>query len=391
MSGAVLGQLTLGYQLVWNRSREPAAVLLFIDRPIPVAVEAPQLLVALARDWSAQSPKMILCVQPLALLLGLLQNATPNGPWIAVQDAQLDEPTLAEGVRDAHARGLTLVWRGAAPRAPAEFSAMFALAVVAHGPSMHASADQIVEAVPTLSMAQHYLDQQGVLGVAGWPLQDQLQERGRRKIEPGKRGIDKLIEETDADAPLDVIEQTLAEEPMLCFRFLVHMNSAARGLRGEVESLRHGLMLLGLSNFKRWLLEQLPMASSEPDLQPVKAAVVVRARLTAQLLDTGEDDALRSELYLCGLLSQIDLLMGEPLDELLQRIPLSARVTAAIRSKSGPYSPYLELAAALEYPHMRSAAALCAAHEIDTDEVNRALLRVLAYPQYQPPQSRFQR
>lgn len=390
MSGTVLGQLTLGYQLVWNRLREPAAVLLFIERQ-GSAIEAPQLLAALARDWSTQSPKMILCVQPEALLLGLLAHTTPSGPWIAVQDAQLHDAAVAQGVRDAHARGLTLVWRGAAASAPGDFAALFALAVVAHEPGVAADGDRIVESVPTLALARQLLDRQSVLGVAGWPVADLLHQQASGLREPARRGIDKLVEETDADAPLEVIEQTLAEEPLLCLRFLVYMNSAARGLRGEVLALRHGLMLLGLSNFKRWLLEQLPQASSDPDLQPVKSAIVVRARLVSQLLDTGEDDELRAELYLCGLLSQIDLLTREPLAEVLKRIPLSPRVMAAILGKSGPYAPYLELAAALEYPHMRSAAALCAAHEIDAAEVNRALLRVLAYPQYQPPQSRFQR
>ncbi|MBC7704204.1 MAG: HDOD domain-containing protein, partial [Rhodoferax sp.] len=200
-------------------------------------------------------------------------------------------------------------------------------------------------------------------------------------IRPDRQTITRLVGLTDADAPLDLIEHTLAEEPVLAYRFLLYANSAALGLRSDVESLRHGLMLLGLSNFRNWLLAQLSHAANDINLHPVRGAMVLRARLTEQLLDAGEEHKLRSEVYLCGLLSQIDLVLGEPLTTALQRLPVSDRITAAIHGNSGPYAPYLEVATALEYPHMHTVPALCEEHGIDLAEVNRVLLRVLAAAQ----------
>jgi len=72
-----------------------------------------------------------------------------------------------------------------------------------------------------------------------------------------------------------------------------------------------------------------------------------------------------------------DGLLGEPLRDALTRLPLSDRVTGAILGNSGPYAPFLELATALEYPLMTGVPALCEAHELHLDDVNRTMLRVL--------------
>ena len=405
MSPPVLGHLTLGYQLVWNRLRQPVAVMLFVDAPDPAAVDAAHLLATLDHAWSEQSPTLILCVQPRGLLLDLLEHAAPQGPWIAVQEAHLADPAVAAQLHAAHRRGLQLLWRGEpGHRASAGTAACFAHSVItlnageallglraalsnSNGGSSApvdpikspVLADQIFEAVPSRILVEHCLDQQAAWGVAGWPVDDVLFSYQHQPIQPDRQTITRLVELTDADAPLDLIEHNLTEEPVLVYRFLLHANSAALGLRSDVESLRHGLMLLGLSNFRNWLLGQLPNTASDPNLQPVRRAMVLRARLMEQLLDAGEEDKLRSEVYLCGLLSQIDLVLGEPLATALQRIPVSDRITAAIHGKAGPYAPYLELSSALEYPRMDSVPGLCETHEIDIGQVNRELLRVLAH------------
>ena len=105
---------------------------------------------------------------------------------------------------------------------------------------------------------------------------------------------------------------------------------------------------------------------------------LMRARMMEHLLDAGDEDTLRREVFLTGMLSQIDGLLGESLKDALQRLPLSERVNGAILGNNGPYAPFLELATALEYPRMDAVPGLCQTHELDLGEVNRTLLRVLA-------------
>ncbi len=416
MLPSVLGDLTLGYQLVWNRLRRPAAVQLFLDLRPHASVDAAHLLAALARAWSEQSPVLLLCVQDTGLLLDLLRHAPPDGPWIVVQEQHLADPLVCEPVRQARLRGVPVLLRntpgqgagaGAADGAGVKRSitsltaaqALSALRAALQQIRAGAGAptgalqspvatDQIYESVASRMLAEHCLDQQGAWGVAGWPMEDVLHGYRQQQIQPGERAIVKLVEATDADAAMEIIEHALAEEPVLAYRFLRFVNSAAFGHRTGIDSLRHGLMVLGLSTFRNWLLEQLPHASSDLNLQPVRTAMVVRARLMEQLLDAGDEDQLRREVFLCGLLSQIDLVLGEPMAAALQKIPVSDRTTEAILRDAGPYAPFLAIATALEYPNTDTLPGLCDRHAIEPADVNRALLRVLAHAHTRPAKGR---
>jgi c-di-GMP-related signal transduction protein len=219
--------------------------------------------------------------------------------------------------------------------------------------------------------------------VAGWPVEDVLQAHQNR-VPPDLRTVVRLQAAAEADASLEVIEGLLGDDPVLAYRFLRYANSAVFNLRDGVEALRQGIMVLGMSRFRQWLGEQLAGATEDPQLLPVRRAMVVRARLVEHLLDAGDEVRLRHEVSLCARLAQIDLLVGEPLLQAVQHIPLSERVLEGIISHRGPYAPYLELAAALEYPQMPTVPGLCDTHGVDIADVNRELLRVLSQSHLDP-------
>ena len=410
MAHTILGNVSLGYQLLWNQLRQLSGVHLFIGTDDTAPVDAPHLLGALEEAWSEQAPVLLLSVQSPRLLGDLLEHAPRSSPWIEVHESQLRDPAMSQRVHQAHQRGLKLVWRGepgarpSAALAPTFLRTMVSLSPEEALTGLRVSlrkhngtkappasqlkspveAGQIYEAVASRVLTEHCLDEQGAWGVAGWPMEDVLHGYRHQRIQPDHRAIVGLVEAIDADDSAERIEQTLNEEPILAYRFLRYANSAGLGLRTEIDSVRHGLMVLGLSRLRSWLLEQLPHATSDLNLQPVRTALVVRARLMEHLLDAGDSDDLRREVYLCGLLSQMDLMLGEPLDAVLARIPVSERITSAILSNSGPYLPYLEVATALESSNTAATGALCNSLQMDREEVNHALLSTLSHARLRP-------
>jgi len=134
---------------------------------------------------------------------------------------------------------------------------------------------------------------------------------------------------------------------------------------------------LGYSRLRAWLMEQLPHASADTNLDPIRHTMVLRARIMERLADAGVEDDLRREVFLCGVFSQVDLLLGENLGAALHRLPLPGRVASAVVGRTGPYAPWLEVAAALEGRNTKVIREVCKAHQIPADEVNRALLRSL--------------
>lgn len=410
MAHTVLDDVSLGYQLLWNALRQVGGVQLFIGTQDATAVDAPHLLSALDEAWSAQAPQLVLSVTAPRLLGDMLAHASADGPWVEVHDSFLREPTMAQRVHQAHQRGVKLIWRGepgARPNAalapcfgrnmvtltPQEALAGLRVSLRKHNGADAALASRvkspvvaghIYESVASRVLAEHCLDEQAAWGVGGWPVEDVLHGYRQQRIQPGHRAIVGLIEAIDADDSSERVEQILSEEPILAYRFLRYANSAGLGLRTEIESLRHGLMVLGLSKFRAWALEQLPHATSDLNLQPVRTSMVLRARLMEHLLDAGDSDDLRREVYLCGVLSQMDLMLGEPLTAALTRIPLPERVTSAILGQSGPYKPYLDVAMALESPDTQATHALCDLHQLNREAVNRALLSTLSHARLRP-------
>ena len=392
MVQSVLGSLTLGYRALWGRSRALAGVQLYVAQAdASAAVDTPHLLRTLREMWAEHSPPLLLSPQSRQLLLDLLQYAQPGGPDIEVRGQWLAGSEIFSMVRAAHARGLRLVWRGDLSDLPEQDVARcFNHSLLSLQPEVALAAlragaqrspvlpGQMYEGIASRTVMAHCLDQRNALSLAGWPTEDVLYSLRHETPQPGHATIYKLMKAIDAEQSLEIFEDILAEDPLLAYRFMTYTNSAALGLRTGIDSLRRGLVMMGYGSIQRWLGDQLPHASTEPDLQPVYQSMVLRARVTERLLDAGVENELRREIYLCGLFSQLDLLLREPLSNILLRLPLSERIHDAAVLHTGPYAPSLQLACALESDDASAVRQLCEEHELRAEDVNRALLRALA-------------
>jgi c-di-GMP phosphodiesterase len=403
MAAGVLHDVVLGYQLLWNAQRQVAGVALTLDAQ-PGAFDVGHLLELLDSFWRPNAPNLLLRTPSPTLLTALLSLTPPALAQVEVQSGLLGDAAMGLQVRHAQQRGLQLVWHGEPGQhlmpafAPcfvqsilnlSTDEALLALRVSLR--SRHGServsnlrgissvrANQVYDGIASRALVEHCLDEQGAAALLGWPMEDVLYSYRQTRIQPCQQTLQHLINAIDADASMDKIEHWLGEDPVLVYRFLRYTNSAGLGLNREIDSLRQGLLVLGLARTKSWLQELLPNATHDLNLQPVRQAMVLRARFMAELLEAGESTALRRELYLCGLFSQIDLLLGEPMPGALRALPLPSRVKDALLAQEGPYWPYLDIAVALETPHTAATRAICETHGFDTEDVNLALLRTLA-------------
>lgn len=404
MTDSVLGSVTMGYQPLWNQWRQRCGVRLWVDPVNGQAVDAQHLLAAVQELWPASSETQLLSVRSPALLGDLLEHTPPGGMWLEVPDAWLGDSGLVARVRQAHGRSKRLVWSGEHPQASrAEVQGCFhktlrslspeealralraALRRTQDGGSGVAGVvpspivpDTIYEGLASQALVEHALDHQAVWGVAGWPMEEMLYGYRYRQIQPARQLLRELVQAIDADESVEALERRMGEEPLLMYRFLRYANSAALALRNEIGSVRQGLMNLGYSRLRAWLMEQMPHASGDANLQPIRAAMVLRARIMERLSDAGAEEDLRREVFLCGIFSQVDLLLGDNLGSALHRLPLPGRVASAVLGNTGPYAPWLEVARALESGSTKMIRDVCKAHDLQTDHVNRALLRSLA-------------
>jgi hypothetical protein len=429
MTATVLDRITLGYRLLWNRHRGLEGIALFLredpgSTPDSPPVDAAHLVDSLRELWSSDAAPLYLVPQTPQLLFGLLaqvsgtpgpasgeadgprfQSGPPLRPTLVAPEAFLSGADMRLAVRQAHARGVPLVLLQGDAEAPldAEIARCFrrrwlslppvrAAEALQAGLRMQAagipagadptpgplSSDQIYDGIAGRALMEYCLDRRHAFALAGWPSEDVLHSLRHMPMQPEYAVVRATLRALEADRAAEVVERTLMQDAVLTYRFLTYIHSPGLGLRGSVESVYHGLMMLGTNTLTRWLAQQLPRAEEDANLRPIKAQLALRARLMDRLLDAGVEEALRREVLLCGLFSGLGDLLGEPLGDLLHRLPLSSRIHEATVLRTGPYAGTLAMTLALESADTDAIRRLRQEQEMETGEVNRALMRALA-------------
>jgi EAL and modified HD-GYP domain-containing signal transduction protein len=409
MSDTILDSVALAYQPVWDHDRRLAAVRVVVLAANPDAVDGAHLLQAIGEDWPGAAPLLSLSFCSPRMRNQALASEPLHNTLIEVPAEPFTTPVglapLALALRRGHQllRQATLAEvrsEGAAPlavrsllRLSAE-EALTALRARAGGPDRLACppspilSGQAYEGIGCRALAEHCLDDEGAWGLAGWPDDDVLHGWRERPLIGSASVIRACRQGIENDDSLDQLERFLRQDPVLVYRLLVWVNTASDGKAREIPTLRHAIMMLGLTALKHWLDEQLAGGEADENLHPVRYGQVMRARLAQHLLDPGCDEDLRAELYLAALLSQLDRLMQKPIGPLLHRLPLSERLLDAVLRKEGPYFALLDVAAAQgRFEHVHLLPAVCHAHEVTLEHANRSLLRMLATSrdQTQPP------
>jgi EAL and modified HD-GYP domain-containing signal transduction protein len=170
--------------------------------------------------------------------------------------------------------------------------------------------------------------------------------------------MNRLRDESVGDAEL---EETFRRDPALSFKLLRMVNSAAVGGRG-IESILHAIRLLGRDALHRWLALLLASSLSvrgSGDVERIHSAVL-RARMCEEMALAAGRHHYAGPVFMVGLFSRMDALMGTTLEELLGRIDLADDVRDALLERRGAYGDWLRLVEAYEAGEWEATTSLAA-------------------------------
>lgn len=144
------------------------------------------------------------------------------------------------------------------------------------------------------------------------------------------------------------IEATFGLDVPLSYKLMRMANSAAVGARG-VRSIGHAIRLLGREALYRWVAFLLVTASVERESQlEIARGSLLRARLCEQLAAPIGRPAAAGSLYVMGLLSHLDALLGRPMSGLILDMGLASEVEDALVGRAGFHGTVLRLVEAYE-------------------------------------------
>jgi EAL and modified HD-GYP domain-containing signal transduction protein len=188
--------------------------------------------------------------------------------------------------------------------------------------------------------------------------------------------LNQLRDESLSDA---AVEEAFRRDPSLSYKLLRMVNAASYGGRG-IESILHAIRLLGREALHRWL--SLLLASSlasqgEMDGERVHAAIL-RARLCERLGEAAGQTA-GGPLFMVGLFSMMDALLGTPMEELLSKINLAEEMQDALLRREGPLADWLRLVEGYESGDWEAVTHISAALGVSPLEVPELYLEALGW------------
>ena len=390
---AILGQVALGYSPFIDRNRAVTATRLTVVPLRPDAVlDVGQLLHEVGNVWPASGARVSLNIISESLLQGLLLARPSANLMVEVPAFMAADVANVESLRSLHANGSTLLLKGRPLKElPREVLPCFKYSIIDL-----ADDRRLNEAQPPGSVSRTIAHVQsgvrtvadmdacfarGAHAVLGWPIDDAITTTaargGKAVAAPGMQAVIELIHLVDKEESIERLEATLKRDPTLAFKLLRYINSPAFGLRVEIGSFRHAIMMLGYKRLKRWLALLLATASKDVNLKPVMFAAVRRGMLMEELVRGSGDEEMRNEMFICGVFSLLDRMFQQPFAQLLDSIPVPERVRQALGESSGPYQPYIELVHAVESESLFEFREAAEKLMMSVSEINRAQLRAL--------------
>jgi len=176
------------------------------------------------------------------------------------------------------------------------------------------------------------------------------QIEGGRKISSVKATRLKLFEIIEKDEPdFDALAPAIEADVAISYRLLSFLNTANFSFATKVTSIKQAVVLAGWKPIRNWLrLIILTDLTPSEKTQELAYTSAHRAKLfeTAALGSGYEEESDR--LFIIGLFSLLDAMLDTGMDGITDHLPVDNEIKSTLCGKKTRYTPWLELAQAIE-------------------------------------------
>ncbi|MCP1726409.1 EAL and modified HD-GYP domain-containing signal transduction protein [Natronospira proteinivora] len=169
----------------------------------------------------------------------------------------------------------------------------------------------------------------------------------RQRLPDNKLSILRLLARLqDPDVGPKELEQIIKQDVTLSYKLLRCVNSAYYGLSLEVSSIHHAIVYLGLPAVRNWV--RLLVLAGLQDRPPELIRIALTRAKMCEVLSEHAPNLSREMAFTVGLFSVLDALMNMPMEQILERVPLSEEVDRALVDGKGAYGVLLGFVKAYE-------------------------------------------
>lgn len=209
---------------------------------------------------------------------------------------------------------------------------------------------------------------------------EQDEEQKTKEIGQSRLVLIEMLNQLRKDTDLVDIAQIAKRDPGVIVKVLAMANSPMLGLAQPVTSIDQAIMILGREQLYRWLsIGMFRTGTSSPRDEVLLELALARGRFLEILGQENHNKLECDELFLLGLLSLLDSLLGLPMSAVVEKIHLSPALKEVLLSSSGPLRRYLMLAIAVEKGNVQNVAHLAEQLGFSLDVVESASVESICW------------
>lgn len=202
----------------------------------------------------------------------------------------------------------------------------------------------------------------------------------RKDVPVSKINALKLVGELNRSRmDVDAVHAVIKRDPALVYKLLRYINSAFFGLRHRVTSIRHALALLGEREIRKWAtLSVYSRLTAKQPYELVKLSLI-RAQFLELLADLVGMAAEKDQLFLMGIFSVMDTLLGRPMEEALQEVPLEDEIREALLGGINRYRVLFEIVLAYEQAKWETLLQIASQLRLDASSLTSRYLQAVEW------------
>ena len=135
------------------------------------------------------------------------------------------------------------------------------------------------------------------------------------------------------------IENLICRDVKLTYKLLQIINSAAFVKVNKIVSLKQAIVYLGITQLKKWV-NLIALNSIQDKPHELMITTMIRAKM-CELIAKGQQASDPGVFFIVGLLSTIDALLDDKMQNLLIKLPLDQNIQNALLSRAGPMGKVL--------------------------------------------------
>ncbi|QZY56621.1 EAL and HDOD domain-containing protein [Crassaminicella profunda] len=164
-----------------------------------------------------------------------------------------------------------------------------------------------------------------------------------KRLKDNKIQYLRIMEELNKDDPsYDNIAKIIEYDINLTYKLLKLVNSKFT-LSHEIQSIKHALTLMGLKEIQVWITLIMIQDIKDMENNEILKTSLVRAKLGQRLAESSIHKKRKNEAMLMGLISVIDILLEEPMEKILNKLPISNDIKNPLMGKESPLSDIYNL------------------------------------------------